>query len=532
MKKIPSNVPVFIQDVESQENGRYSTAKLKVFYQGETADHRLFTKTFSDKVIQSLPSTPVVGYYSEESDDFIGHNTIQYVYGHVPETASIEYVKDEESGNTFVITDVILYTERHDNIGEVARKIVGKQHSLELDPDTLQYKVNRDKNGRFLNIEFLDGQFIGLSVLGDNETPAFTGSCFFTTNEDFKSFASKCHENFDKFLTFLDKSGGEIEVFNSVEFFSKAGEFLAKTMQEFQEDIYRALESMGLYGWVCENTTEYAVVYQYNDQTDSCEYLKYEIATGADGKMSLVNPVPVRARFLTDEQLQLLESNGGSFVQKNVDDDDTKPAVTDDTDPDTDDTDDDKDGDMTVKEDEEVVADDEDKKTNYVDGEESKKKEEEEPLADAAKDDDKSKCASGAEEDDKNKDDEGATDGTDPEQKEEEKKPVGNAAANSGVTALTDAERAELEQYRKAAKIAVIDSYKEDLDEAILNKYYAVVDNYSKNELEAALAIEFRNFVKSKPSSAKIVNAFSTITGAASYDENNAADVIKKYKRN
>ena len=73
MKKIPSNVPVFIQDLESQENGRYSTAKLKVFYQGETADHRLFTKKFSDRVIETLPSTPVVGFYSEEGDDFIGH---------------------------------------------------------------------------------------------------------------------------------------------------------------------------------------------------------------------------------------------------------------------------------------------------------------------------------------------------------------------------------------------------------------------------------------------------------------------------
>lgn len=531
MKKIPSNVPVFIQDVESQENGRYSTAKLKVFYQGETADHRLFTKTFSDKVIQSLPSTPVVGYYSEEGDDFIGHNTIQYVYGHVPETASIEYVKDEESGNTFVITDVILYTERHDNIGEVARKIVGKQHSLELDPDTLEYKVNRDKNGRFLNIEFLSGQFIGLSVLGDNETPAFTGSCFFTTNEDFKSFASKCHQNFDKFLTFLDKSGGEIEVFNSVEFFSKAGEFLAKTMQEFQEDIYRALESMGIYGWVCENTTEYAVVYHYNNQTDSCGYLKYEIVTGADGKMSLVNPVSVRARFLTDEQLQLLESNGGTFVATPAEEDERKKQE-------------EEEAQAVSKDDEEkgkCATDDEDKKGKCADDsqppvdedEEKKKKEEEEPLTDAAKDDnEKSKCVSGAEDDDK-KDDEGATDGTDPEQQEEEeKKPVGNAAANSGATALTDAERAELEQYRKAAKVAVIDSYKEDLDEAILNKYYAAVDNFSKDDLEAALAIEFRKLVKSKPSSAKIVNAFSTITGAASYDENNAADVIKKYKRN
>lgn len=516
MKKIPSNVPVFIQDVKSQENGRYSTAKLKVFYQGETADHRLFTKKFSDKVIETLPSTPVVGFYSEEGDDFIGHNTIQYVYGHVPETASIEYVKDEESGNTFVITDVILYTERKDNIGEVARKIVGKQHSLELDPDTLEYKVNRDKNGRFLNIEFLSGQFIGLSVLGDNETPAFTGSCFFTTNEDFKSFASKCHDNFDKFLNFLDKSGGEIKVFNSAEFFSKTAEFLAKTMQEYQEDIYSALDAMGICGWICENTTEYAVIYQYNSVTDKCEYLKYSIVED-NGNLSLTNPVPVKARFLTEEQLQLLDSNQGSFVAEPEDKDDKEDAdPADPVDPDDDD-----------KDDEDFVKNDEEKKGACAKDNEDKKG----ACATDDEVDKKTNCVSGAEEDDKK----GATDGTtDPQTTNDEKegkKQVGTATASVGSASLSSEERAELEQYRKAAKIAVIDSYAADLDENILNVYRSKVDEMSKDELEAQLAIEFRKFVKSnKNNPSKGVTAFSTIMAADEYHEDNPADVIKKYR--
>ena len=525
MKKIPSNVPVFIQDVESQENGRYSTAKLKVFYQGETADHRLFTKKFSDKVIETLPSTPVVGFYSEEGDDFIGHNNIQYVYGHVPETASIEYIKDEESGNTFVITDVILYTERKDNIGEVARKIVGKQHSLELDPDTLEYKVNRDKNGRFLNIEFLSGQFIGLSVLGDNETPAFTGSCFFTTNEDFKSFASKCHDNYDKFLNFLDKSGGEIRVFNSAEFFSKTAEFLAKTMQEYQEDIYSALDAMGICGWICENTTEYAVIYQYNSATDKCEYLKYSIVE-VNGNLSLTNPVPVKARFLTEEQLQLLDSNQGSFVadpdDKDDKDDDADPADPTD-DPDTPDDDDDKD-----KDDKDFVKEDEDDKGACAKDDEDKKG----ACATDDEVDKKTNCVSGAEEDDKK----GATDDTtDPQttddEEDKDKEQVGTATASVGSASLSSEERAELEQYRKAAKIAVIDSYAADLDENTLNIYRNKVDEMSKEELEAQLAIEFRKFVKSnKNNPSKGVTAFSTITTADSYHEDNPADVIKKYR--
>lgn len=78
----------------------------------------------------------------------------------------------------------MLFTGRKDNIGEVAKKIIGMQHSLELDPDTVQYKINKDANGRFKNIEFTEGQFIGLSVVGNSEKPAFSGSHFFTIEEE------------------------------------------------------------------------------------------------------------------------------------------------------------------------------------------------------------------------------------------------------------------------------------------------------------------------------------------------------------
>lgn len=95
MQKIPTNVPVFIQNLENQ-NGKYSKAKLKVFYVGETQDHRLFTEEFAEAVAKTLPLTPVVGFYSEDEDDFIGHNKTQYVYGLVPESASYSFEEDED----------------------------------------------------------------------------------------------------------------------------------------------------------------------------------------------------------------------------------------------------------------------------------------------------------------------------------------------------------------------------------------------------------------------------------------------------
>lgn len=173
------SIPVSLFDYRESENSLYSFAKLKIFYIGETQDRRVFTKEFSEQLIKSLPYVPVVGYYDEEAEDFIGHNaSIQNIYGIVPEDTTIEYIW--ENGLQYAVCDVILYTGRLDRTGEIAQKIVGKQHSLELNPDDTKYEIRKDGNGKIQNIEFVSGSLLGLSILGDGETPAFRGSGFFT----------------------------------------------------------------------------------------------------------------------------------------------------------------------------------------------------------------------------------------------------------------------------------------------------------------------------------------------------------------
>ena len=51
---------------EQNENERFTRGKLRVFYKGETPDHRLFNDTFSESIIKSLPYTPIVSYYDEK----------------------------------------------------------------------------------------------------------------------------------------------------------------------------------------------------------------------------------------------------------------------------------------------------------------------------------------------------------------------------------------------------------------------------------------------------------------------------------
>jgi hypothetical protein len=111
---------------------------------------------------------------------------------------------------------------------------------------------------------------------------------------------------------------------------------------------------------------------------------------------------------------------------------------------------------------------------------------------------------------------------------------MGASAASASATTLSDGEKAELENYRREEKQRMISEYKGELSDEILENFKNNVDSFTKEELEAKLAIEFRKFKKSvNDETNKTITAFSILTSAnnSNYDETNAADVINKYAK-
>ena len=81
---------------------------------------------------------------------------------------------------TYACADVVLWTGRY----PVASKIVGKSHSMELNPDTIQGEwVERDDEFCY---EFSNAEFIGLCVLGEEYEPCFEGSSFYELQKESK----------------------------------------------------------------------------------------------------------------------------------------------------------------------------------------------------------------------------------------------------------------------------------------------------------------------------------------------------------
>jgi hypothetical protein len=232
--KVDFSLPAFLSDFSQDEiNEKFTRAKLKVMYIGETRDKRLFTEKFAQDLIKTLPYTPVVSHYDSEKDDFVGHHTEQAIYGIVDPLIAPVFEKDED-GKTWAIASVILYTERPDATGDIAKKIVGKSQSLEMDPNTVEYNLNYEGK-MFKNVEFTKGSFIGLSVLGENQKPAFLGSAFFTEQsasafaqlKEYCSNRGKDKMNVEEIYSFIELSWGEKYKVIAKALDEKYGEFKA-----------------------------------------------------------------------------------------------------------------------------------------------------------------------------------------------------------------------------------------------------------------------------------------------------------------
>lgn len=297
MKKRNLNfsLPATMSDFVTDENDtRFSRGKLNIFYKGETADGRLFSEAFSEALLPTAAYAPVVGYYDREKQDFVGHASEQAIYGIVDPKNEPEF-KLMDDGNVWATCDVILYTERPGEVGEIAKKIVGHSQSLELNPSTVKYKINYDEKKHFKNMEFTEGEIIGVSVLGDDQRPAFTGSSFFSTSdfeEKMKTLREYCENSTVSNDNNVEKEGGEkISDFMELSWGDISEKVSSAIMQEYGNDGYPIL---------LDAFNDHAVVVMYYYMGGK-KYLDIQYSCTENGEVTLGDVVEVRPTYVSVE---------------------------------------------------------------------------------------------------------------------------------------------------------------------------------------------------------------------------------------
>ena len=477
------SIPAYLSNFSTQDDQR-TIAKLKMFYVGETGDGRIFDKEFSDKLIANgIAYLPVVAFYSDLKDDFIGHNNKQYIYGIVKPDAENGFETDE-NGKEWFITEVMLYTDRIDNIGEIAKKIVGKQQSLEMDPSSVEYELFKE-NGKN-KIRFTNARLVGLSVLGDDQKPAFSGSEFFMDNEDLR----ERFENFFSFLTTKDR-GADMDK----EKFAQYVNFIKLTYDEKRTAVYEYAQSQ--FGDDCvvfvpemSDDTVVLEIFSLKDYSD--KYLKYDYKIDEQG-IELSNERACYRRFLSVEEIEKLEEK----ISEDFASQDQEPEVKDEPTKEKDESEnkeEDKKEDMTKKEEcsDQKCNDEVDKKDasfTKIEGETNEQKETENLYS------------------------------------KEEKESEENFAAST--PELSNSEREELEAYRLKEKFSLVDSYKDDFDADTISSFKEIAKDISYNELEAKLAIKFREVSKTIIKSEAQVFSFNNVVVNQTPKTQSYADLVR-----
>ena len=161
-----------------EKNPLLSLARVRIFYKGLNRNRTFITDEFAEKLISSLPYTPVSGIWDE--NDFTDHGESREegrIYGLVPEIPNGAWEKHlDEDGieREYYCCDVVLFTTRYAD----AAKIIGKPQSMEI--------YRKSIKGEWMILEgvkcyrYTDGCFIGLQVLGDDVEPCFEGAAFYT----------------------------------------------------------------------------------------------------------------------------------------------------------------------------------------------------------------------------------------------------------------------------------------------------------------------------------------------------------------
>ena len=320
MGDIIKEFPVTIYGNLKELNPVLSKARCRIFYKYENRNGTYITDEFAQKLISSLPYTPVKGIYDNFDEDYTDHGLkrdLGRIYGIVPENPNFSWEKhldEDEIEREYACCDVYIFTALY----EEASQIVGKSQSMELYPPSIKgdWAII---NGKKL-FKFEDGCFLGLQILGNDVEPCFEGAAFFTFYNDLKNAIKKL----ERYSLDSNIKGGKSEM-------TKLNFKLSDSQKHdaiwvLLNDKYTEESNWEVSYTILDIYDDYALVYSYeagsyervyytkNDETDSVEL-------GARKKCYVID--------ITEEEKTALEAlrafNGGTYekIDENIQEIDT-----------------------------------------------------------------------------------------------------------------------------------------------------------------------------------------------------------------
>ena len=173
-------------------NPLISKCQIKVCYVDDKPNRNksVITKEVATQMANSLPGSPIVGFFNESSGDFEEHNRIIELsngefkmkdttrpYGFVDLGAKVWFQKFLDDGvaeREYLMTEGYLWTGQYPECQRVVEE--GNNQSMELDEKTLNATWAKDNNGKPQFFIINEAIISKLCILGEENEPCFEGS--------------------------------------------------------------------------------------------------------------------------------------------------------------------------------------------------------------------------------------------------------------------------------------------------------------------------------------------------------------------
>lgn len=186
-----ANAPTEIINV-TPLNPLVSKCQIKVCYVGDEVNRNksIITKQVARQMANSLPGSPIVGYYNEYKEDFEEHNKVINIsggkislkentrpYGFVDFNAKCwfqKFLDDGKNEREYLMTEGWLWTGQYPECARILDK--GNNQSMNINNEFIKAQWTKDNKGlpKFFIVN--EAVISNLCILGEDQEPCFEGA--------------------------------------------------------------------------------------------------------------------------------------------------------------------------------------------------------------------------------------------------------------------------------------------------------------------------------------------------------------------
>ena len=211
-------------------NPLISKCQIKVCYVSDEPNRNrsIITKEVATQMANSLPGSPIVGFFNEAKGDFEEHNRVIDIsngefkikdttrpYGFVDLNAKVWFQKFLDDGvneREYLMTEGYIWTGQYPESQRIIDE--GNNQSMELSENYLDATWTKDDNGKPKFFIINEAIVSKLCILGDDCEPCFEGSQITKLEFSFDDgFKNQLFSMMNELTEYLKEEGGAKEVF-------------------------------------------------------------------------------------------------------------------------------------------------------------------------------------------------------------------------------------------------------------------------------------------------------------------------------